>query len=351
MRTDTSVLSLFAVVELLATTFLVLLLVGVSAVRARGQARRTAQRDEWLAALTPTLEEAGPPGEEVRLRGMRRHQRVTTVSGIVAQLSGEAAHRVVAASDEPEVVRAAQEWCRSRLWWRRLRGVRTLIMMGGEQPDLLALLDDPHPQVRAEATNYVAANHDPGGIDRLITMLDDDAAWCQFAAEDSLLRIGARAVDPLISYLERPSAQEPLRALRVATGIASSAFLPTALDRCRDPRADVRVAAAELVSAIGGESAAAALLELLSDAEPTVRAAAANRLGVLAHWPAAPLLTGRLADPDWNVRRAAAGALWALGTPGRFYLRRALHSPDRFVSDMAQHTLDLPDIAHEARPQ
>jgi len=351
MNVDTGLLYPVVAIELLATTILVVLLVGTTALRARERRFRKAARDQWLAALTRTPDGAAPAANEMVLRGIGRREQVRALTGLIGQLSGETARQLLASAGESKIAEVALVWCRSRLWWRRLRGVRTLTMVGADQHDLLALLDDPHPEVRAETTAWVAAHPTPAGVDRLVMMLDDSDTWCRFAAEDSLLRVGGQAVDPLVTYLETPASQRPETALRVATVISSPRFLPAARARSRDARAEVRVAAAGLVTAIDGDQAAAILVDLLSDTEATVRTAAADGLGTLAHWPAAPLLAAALGDPAWDVRRAAAGALRALGAPGRFYLRRALQSPDKFVVDIAQHTLDLPDMAFEMRPR
>lgn len=350
MSVDPGVLRAVLAVELVVLALLVLLLLGTARLAARRRRHDIASRDRWLDTLTPVLErdrrdEAAGPA----LRGVSRHQHVLAVSDVVDQFSGDVADRVVSAAGSAEVLSAARRWCRSRLWWRRLKGVRTLVRLGGGQSTVPALLDDPHPEVRAEAAAWVAAHPEGPGVARLVRMLDRDVAQCRFAAQDALLRIGGPASEQLADYLEGPSARRPEVCLRVATGIASARLLPVALARVHDPEASVRAAAAELLAAIGGEQAVPELAALLADANAQVRAAAAAGLGVLAHWPAAPDLAAALGDPAWDVRRAAAEALHELGAVGRLYLRRALVGPDAFAADMARLVLGLPGPAPQVR--
>ncbi|MGH3370647.1 MAG: hypothetical protein ACRDPR_11660, partial [Nocardioidaceae bacterium] len=110
----------------MATTILVVLMVGITAHRARARRLQKAARDRWLAALTPTSDGPGRVADQAALRGIGRREQVRAVSGIIAQTSGETAQHLLASAGESEVAGVAQAWCRSRLWWRRLRGVRTL---------------------------------------------------------------------------------------------------------------------------------------------------------------------------------------------------------------------------------
>jgi HEAT repeat protein len=245
---------------------------------------------------------------------------------------------------------SAAAWCRSRRWWRRLRGVRTLTLLRATEPDLTPMLADRVPDVRAEVATWIAANPTDERLVALIAMLDDPDARCRWAAQDALLRIGRPATHALAAHLAA-SPRRPVEALRVAAGLAAAhELLAPALAYCADERAEVRVAAAEAVTAVGGERTTEVLRSLLADDDARVRTAAATGLGELEHWPAQAELVRAMDDPVWEVRRAAAAALQRFGPVGRIQLRRAVESSDPHVAEMASHVLDLSDLALVVTP-
>jgi HEAT repeat protein len=171
-------------------------------------------------------------------------------------------------------------------------------------------------------------------------MLDDPLGLARFTVMDSLIRLGAAAVEPLRETIARTSSEA---ALRVGAAIGDPRLAPAARVRLDDEDPAVRAGAVRLVGAVGGDENAAAVAGRLEDPAAEVRAAAAVALGRLGHWPAAPALAARLGDPSWLVRRNAALALRSLGPAGELLLGRALRDDDQFARDIARQTLDLPE--------
>jgi len=238
---------------------------------------------------------------------------------------------------------------KSRWWWRRVYAARSLTMLGAGVSLMERLLGDRHPRVRAQAADWAATHPSPEVISALLKLLEDPAKFCRFAAQNSLLRMGAVVAPWLAAYIGDPAAQRLEPALEVAVGLADSRFLSAARGLCREGSVPVRTLATTLLGQIGGEEAAQALHERLSDPEASVRSAAARGLGKLAEWPAAPALARALRDPAWDVRREAGLALRAMGGPGILLLRRALSDADAFAADMARQVLGIPASAL-ARP-
>jgi HEAT repeat protein len=176
-------------------------------------------------------------------------------------------------------------------------------------------------------------------------MLDDPRGLARFTVMDSLIRLGAAAVDPLGRAIDDASGVAAVAALRVGTAIADPRLAPPAEHRLDDPDPAVRAWAVRLIGAVGGDENAAAVAAHLADPAEEVRAAAAVALGRLGHWPAAPQLGERLSDPAWTVRRNAALALRSFGAAGELLLNRALREDDAFARDMARQTLDLPEVS------
>ena len=182
-------------------------------------------------------------------------------------------------------------------------------------------------------------------IATMLTMLADPATQARFAVQDALLRMGGIVAEPLAAFLETHSGPPAEAGLRVAEAHAATAFQPAALRLSASDDAGVRIAATNLLGAIGDAPSAQRLTELLKDADSRVRAAAARGLGRMQHWQAASQLAEGLRDGAWHVRRDAGLALRSIGAPGALFLRRALNSDDRFAADMAQLVLDLPEAA------
>jgi HEAT repeat protein len=217
-----------------------------------------------------------------------------------------------------------------------------LTLLDGGQDVVPLLLDDPRPEVRAQAAQWAGAHPDAESIDRLLEMLGDRETLCRFTVKDALVRVGRPAIEPLLRHLTEVDGDPAAEALELAAGIADSRFLRPALTHCRASHVQTRAKAAALVGAIGGAQATAVLTELLRDDAPEVRSSSAKALGGLRHWPAAGALAECLRDPAWDVRLAAAVSLRGLGAAGVLVLRQAMTGSDPFARDMACQVLELP---------
>lgn len=284
--------------------------------------------------------------EEIEaLRQIPREVQLMAFLEISRNLTGTGKERLRFVAGEVALLDRARKLCESRRWTRRLRGARLLARMDVADPIVEKLLADPHPTVRAQAAEWAAAHPSPTVISAMLTMLADPATQARFAVQDALLRMGAIIAEPLAAFLETHSGPPAESGLRVAESLAETRFLPAALRLSASEDAGVRIAATNLLGAIGDPASAERLTVLLKDSDARVRAAAAHGLGRMQHWQAASLLAVSLRDSVWRVRRDAALALRAIGAPGTLFLRRALKGDDAFAADMAQQILDLPAAA------
>lgn len=279
------------------------------------------------------------------LRHVPRDAQVAAFLEVSRTLGGTGKERLRFVAGEVLLLDRARKLCASRLWTRRLRGARVLARMDVADPIVEKLLADPHPAVRAQAAEWAAAQPSPTVISAMLAMLADPATQARFAVQDAMLRMGATIAEPLAAFLETHSGLPAESGLRVAEALSETRFLPAGLRHSDAADGAVRMAAANLLGAIGGPASAKRLTELLNDSDSPVRAAAAHGLGRMNHWQAGSQLAESLRDSTWRVRREAAFALRALGAPGVLFLRRALKGNDAFASDMAQQILDLPEAA------
>lgn len=346
----------------IAEAFLATLVVTV--LIARGcllSARRRAQGPRLARAtqtITAAVEGRAPDHAAVReLAGMPRGAQIFAFGQLGDNLVGAQKQELSRIAGQAGLIDKAESWCGARRWGQRLRGARLLTLLEGGHDVVPRLLDDPRPEVRAQAAQWAGAHPDAASIERLLTMLGDSETLCRFTVKDALLRVGRPAIEPLLHHLTGADGDPAAEVLELAAGIADTRFLRPALTHCRSQHVATRSRAAALTGAIGGAQATAILTELLADDAPEVRASAAKALGGLRHWPAAGALAECLRDPDWNVRKAAALALRSLGAAGVLVLRRAMTDSDPFARDMACQVLELPGddsltfTAPNSRPQ
>lgn len=330
------------IAEVSAVLILLVALFTATAVLSTRRRRRAAIESGWHDALRLGVDGWAAPTDE--LSGLSPRQRVTAIATLVGSLSGEVAVAVTGPTDLAGLRRYGDACTRSPWWWRRLRGVRTLVQLDEPLQAYRGMLTDRRPEVRAEVAGWAARDPDQDIITRLVGMLETDVKGCRFAAEDALRRIGAAAVPALTHYLGGPAGRSAI-ALSIVSAAGTPTLLPVATRWSRDPEPANRAASAALLAAVGTDEAGRVLVDLLKDPDPRVRAAAAAGLGRVALWAAAPQLAQHLRDPDWSVRRSAAAALRGLGPVGRLCLRRALGDPDFRVVEIARHVLDLPESA------
>jgi hypothetical protein len=284
--------------------------------------------------------------EEIEaLRQIPRDVQVAAFLEISRNLTGTGKDRLRFIAREISLLERARKLCESGRWTRRLRGARLLARMDVADPIVEKLLADPNPAVRAQAAEWAASHPSPTVISAMLTMLADPATQARFAVQDAMLRMGSIIADPLAAFLETHSGLPAESGLRVAEALSETRFLPAGLKHSASEDSDVRMAAANLLGAIGGAASADRLTELLKDSDSRVRAAGAHGLGRMNHWQAASQLAESLRDSTWRVRREAGFALRALGAPGALFLRRAIKGNDAFAADMAQQVLDLPAAA------
>jgi len=241
-------------------------------------------------------------------------------------------------------------------------------------------LQDPDPAVRLAAAQALPAFHDPRTVPPLIQALTADDADLRAAAAAALGQIGdARAVEPLLAAAQAKAPETATAALAALGALHDPRALPAAigalaakddsvgaqavetiakigapaveplLARLQDPKPRVRARAAEVLGRIGDARAVGPLVDLLKQAQPEEPAANEENA------PAAPKPdtdenAAPAAEETPDVRHAAAAALGKLGAPAVDPLLACLVENDTEVCGRAVDALGQIGDARAVEP-
>ena len=180
-----------------------------------------------------------------------KNARSRLLIDLIFNLDGSQREWLVGLAKRTGLIGDGEANCRSRWWWRHLRGARLLTALGGGETVVPQLFDDPSPVVRAQAAEWAIGHPDTKIVRRLIQMLADGSGLCKFAVQDSLLQMGSSVTEPLAEYLSDPSSQQVGAAMEVAARLTAPQFLNPAISRCGDQAPETRALAADMLAALG----------------------------------------------------------------------------------------------------
>jgi HEAT repeat protein len=208
-------------------------------------------------------------------------------------------------------------------------------------PELMGLLHDGSPAVRASAARAIGLLGDPAALPGLMRALADPDALAAQRIAEAIGRIGDRSVSAdLLSVLGSAPAAERARAAQALGLLKSAEAVPglAALLSVSDP--DTQRVAAEALATIGTPAAMAALMAPLADQQMTsARHAALGGLEMAGQSAVAPLAAALL-DRNAVVRANAAEMLgWLRAADAVAYLARLLSDPHPAVQAQAAWAL------------
>jgi len=238
-----------------------------------------------------------------------------------------AATRAIA--QEISVFELADPYLRSWRWRRRALALRALGLMQAIDytPQIIAALDDSHPDVRAAALDALTDLHNPAAVHAIVVRLHDTSLH-RGRRGAALKAFGSRC-EPLLLEL---SAVDPAHRLNYSHALAicgTPRSRPVLCHWTHDPRVEVRAAAFEALAYVGLDDAAARVaVEGLESDDPAVRAMAAYALhGWHGHSDAAARVARHL-DDTWAVAVRAARTLQSMGDAGFVELQARASRPD-----------------------
>jgi HEAT repeat protein len=309
---------------LLVLTGVLLLLTATTWIRKVAVGAAARRRDRLEAQLRPRLfevlaEGAGDVSAGVEGRSSRRVLESITV-GLLPKLRGADRTQLVAWLEADGAVDRARHQTRSRRPVVRAQAAQHLgdLAVASARPELVALLDDRHHDVRMAAARGLGKLGLPDTVPVLLAHLDGPRRVPAGVAALALLHVGPAGVVGLRDgLLHRASAVRLVSSEllgRFGDLTATPGLARRALD---DTSVEVRVAAARALGRIGSPAAGGALVACAGAGQPApLRAAAAWSLGQLGDPQALATLESALHDPDHAVAHAAATALAEIGPAG-----------------------------------
>ena len=216
--------------------------------------------------------------------------------------------------------------------------------LGARLPELLPLLEDPHPFVSLNAARTLARSRDLAYAEPVLNWVVRQDTYQQDRLMGILQTFGPQLVPWMRARLH--SFQESLTEWRLLALMAASHrsadLLPDLLHLLQSGDEEVVVAALKALGAIGNPDAFQPVAALLNHPSVPVRIHAVRALGPLGGPMAMGHLVESLADLAFEVRRTAAQSLAAIGESGASALEWVAKDPnaDPFARDMAQGQLE-----------
>ncbi len=176
----------------------------------------------------------------------------------------------------------------------------------------------------------------------LVSQLGDTEVSRRTRAADSLVKMGAEAIEALIEGLsdENPRIREISVWTLGEIKTPVTRVVPAIISSFTDPDETIRVVGSVALQHLG-EVAVPFLIDALSAPSADIRLNAAYVLGEIGTPldTIIPALIPSLTDPEWNVRRLAVRALVRIGNPAVGALIQALNSPNHDLARMAERAL------------
>ncbi|MGI9605091.1 MAG: HEAT repeat domain-containing protein [Acidimicrobiales bacterium] len=308
--------------------------------------RRLARRERAIARVTSLLAAAlYEPHSDVgpivsTLQQLSKNVLLDVALRLSLELDSDANRRLVDIVATTGLTRRIRRLSGSRRSRTRYRAARLAHLLPVEHEIRNRLLRDPHVSVRKKTVETLGPDHLAEHAPALLEMLEEEAHFVAYTAQQALLRSDGRVLAAIEAHLSAARGAATARVIEVAAYFRDARLFAAIApySTASDPR--LRSLVAHALPAGSVTQGFDVLSNLLADPEPRVRLAAVRGIARLRIDRLAAKVGALLADRSWEVRREAGEALEELGPAGTMVLRAALDHPDRFARDMARQVLD-----------
>jgi HEAT repeat protein len=287
-----------------------------------------ARSRHFVERYRPLVQRALAGDETVRrelLRSPVRHRLALAwllIEPLIEDRDPERIARTRALAQELSVFGIADRYLRSWMWWRRALALRALGLLQARDhtAQIIAALDDTHPDVRAAALDALTDQHDPAALQAIVVRLHDTSL--HRGRRGAALKAFGSECEPFLLEWSEVDPENRLDYIHALAICGTARSLPALCRWTRDPRVEVRATAFEALAYVGlDDDAARVAIGGLESNEPSVRAMAAY---ALRGWQGPGDAAARLAphlDDEWAVAVSAARTLQSMGPAGSVELR------------------------------
>jgi hypothetical protein len=213
------------------------------------------------------------------------------------------------------VLHLADRYLRSWLWWRRALALRALGLLQARDytAQLVAALDDPHPDVRAAALDALTDQHDPAALQAVVVRLHDTSL--HRGRRGAALKAFGSDCEPFLLEWSEVDPENRLNYIHALAICGTARSRPVLCRWTRDTRIDVRATAFEALAYVGLDDEAARVA--LKDWRATIQASGRwrpTRCGVGRARATRPPASRRISTirGGRRPRRANASVRWGL---------------------------------------
>jgi len=266
------------------------------------------------------------------LRSPARHRLALArllIEPLIDDRDPERIARTRAIAEAMSVFHLADRYLRSWLWWRRALALRALGLLQARDhtAQLVAALDDAHPDVRAAALDALTDQHDPAALQAVVVRLHDTSL--HRGRRGAALKAFGSDCEPFLLEWSEVDPENRLDYIHALAICGTARSRPVLCRWTRDTRIDVRATAFEALAYVGlDDETARVAIEGLESSAPRVRAMAAY---ALRGWQGPGDAASRLAphlDDTWAVAVRAARTLQSMGPAGSVELQARASGPD-----------------------
>jgi HEAT repeat protein len=291
--------------------------------------RRVAQR------YRPLVQRALEGDETARgelLASPARHRLALArllIEPLIEDRNPERIARTRAILEAMSVFQLADRYLRSWWWWRRALALRALGLVQARDftAQLVAALDDSHPDVRAAALDGLTDLRDPAALQAIVVRLHDTSL--HRGRRGAVLKAFGSDCEPFLLEWSEVDHENRLNYIQALAICGTARSRPVLCRWTRDARVEVRATAFEALAYVGlDDEAAHVAIEGLESDDPPVRAMAAY---ALRGWQGPGDAAARLAphlDDTWAVAVRAAHTLQSMGPAGLVELQAHASHPD-----------------------
>ena len=276
-------------------------------------------------------------------RRMHRAALRHVLIDFAGDIAGESSDRLVYFFYSFGFVEEEIDLMRSRHWWVRAQSARTLGLLGARKAItvLTAALEDPHPDVRNQATQSLIKLVGPDALRTIFRISRNLSRWTAIELSVIVARFREAAVPYLIEALDSHDQSVVLFAVEMLGEIGFVSAVPPLIRLIRTSNnTTIQGRALQTLGRLGDERARDLMIELVGSRGLFVRLNAIEALGRVGGEGAIGILRPSLFAKTYEERVIASRAIAATGAGGIAMLQQMKTNPDQLAAAIAGQVME-----------